>query len=373
MKSIKVVVAGEPSPPPVPPRPLPPGYGVKVPARLPPSTGPAFYVSVSGSDSNPGTLGSPWRTVQKALDTLGPGQIAYVRRGTYTQNLVMTRAGTPTAPITIRNYPGETVVLRAGSGAKDNNYPLQLQSGAAYVRFRGLVVEGATGPSTANVYASEGAHDIEFSACEDRKSQRQGFFTDRTTSSIQIIDCYIHDNGGSGPPNGDHNLYVEGKHHLIADCLIKNAPNGFDVQIYPSNDGVIVTENTIVGALLDGIILGSGADSTTNNATLIDNVIAFNGRYGISTYWGGAMGTGNVASTNVVWRNALGQLDGDGITYTANTIADPRFVDRVNGNFHLRAGSPAVDTALIGYALPYDLNGTGRPQGLGPDIGAYER
>ena len=50
----------------------------------------------------------------------------------------------------------------------------------------------------------------------------------------------------------DHNIYIEGSHHLIADCLIKNAPNGFGVQIYPSNDNIIVTENTIVGALRMG-------------------------------------------------------------------------------------------------------------------------
>ena len=62
-----------------------------------------------------------------------------------------------------------------------------------------------------------------------------------------------------------------------------------------------------------------------------------------------------------------------GITYTANTIADPRFVDRRHGNFHLQAGSPAIDTALIGYALTDDLDGAGRPQGAGPDIGTYER
>ena len=369
MRSIKVVVVRESSPP--EPPPLPPGYGANLPDRLPVSKGRAFYVATSGSDSSPGTINQPWRTVQKALDTLGAGQIAYVRGGTYSQNLVMARAGTAMAPITIRNYPGESVVLRPGTGETDN-YPLRLDS-AAFVRFQGLVVEGATGPSTANVFAFGDAHDIELSNCEDRGSERQGFFSERTTSSIQIIGCYIHDNGGKGPANGDHNIYVEGHHHLIAGCLIKNAPNGFDVQIYPSSDGVIVTENTIVGALLDGIIVGSAGETTTNNAMLVDNVIAFNGRYGVSTFWAGPMGTGNIATTNVVWGNTVGQLDGDGITYTANTIADPRFVDRGNGNLHLQAGCPAIDTGLIGYALTHDLDGAVRPQGKGADIGTYER
>jgi hypothetical protein len=314
----------------------------------------------------------PWRTVQKALDTLTAGQIAYIRAGTYGQNLVMTRAGSATASITIRNYPGEAPVLRAGSGQTDN-YPLQLGRGAAYVRFQGLVIEGATGPSTANVYAWGGAHDIELSDCEDRNSQRQGFFSDDSTSSIQIISCFIHDNGGSGPSARDHNIYLEGRHHVIANNLIAGAPNGFDIQVYPSSDGVIVTENTIVGASQDGIILGSDGQTTTNNLTIVDNVIAFNGRNGIGTYWGGSGGSGNLATMNVVWGNSAGQLTGDGITYARNTIADPRFVDRAHGNFRLQDGSPGRDTALIGYALGDDLTGAHRPQGVGPDIGSYER
>jgi len=241
------------------------------------------------------------------------------------------------------------------------------------VRFQGVVLEGATGPSTANVYAWGSAHDIELSNCEDRNSQRQGFFSDDTTASIQIIGCFIHDNGGSGPSARDHNIYLEGRHHLIANSLIADAPNGFDIQIYPSSDGAIVTENTIVGASLDGIILGSDGQTTTNNLTIVDNVIAFNGRNGIGTYWGGAVGTGNLAIDNVVWGNSAEQLTGTGITYTANAIADPRFVDRANGNFHLQDGSPGRDRALIGYALRDDLDGAARPQGVGPDIGSYER
>jgi hypothetical protein len=342
-----------------------------LPPRLPASLGQAFYVSTSGADTNPGTLASPWRTIQKAMNTLLAGQLAYVRAGTYSQNLVMTRAGTAVAPITIRNYPGERPVLRPGTGQTDN-MPLQL-GGAAYVRFQGLVIEAATGPSTTNVYAWGTTHDIELTECEVRNSQRQGFFSEDTTRAIQVIGCHFHDNGGSGPVQLDHNLYVQGHNHVIANCLIANAPNGFDLQIYPSSDGIIVSENTIVGAMRDGIIVGSDGGTTTTNLTIVNNVIAFNGRYGISTYWGGAVGTGNLATANVAWGNTAGQLDGSGITYLANTIADPRFVDRTAGNFHLQLASPAVDTALIGYALAADLDGAARPRGLGPDKGSFER
>jgi Right handed beta helix region len=327
---------------------------------------------MTGSDSNSGSLEQPWGTVQKALNSLQPGQIAYVRGGVYAQNLLLRRAGTASAPFTIRNYPGERAVLAAGSGQSDN-MALQMGNGAAYVRFQGLVFTGATGSSTTDVYATGSAHDVELSSCEITGSQRQGFFSGPSTSGIQILDCNIHDNGGGGPVHLDHNMYVQGQGHLIANCRIANAPNGSDLQIYPSSDRVIVTENTIVGALLDGIILGSDGGGSSTNATLANNIVAFNGRYGISTFWGGSEGTGNLATHNIAWGNATGQLDGTGIDWVDNTIADPRFVDFVLGNLRVLIGSPAIDTAKEEYALTEDLDGAARPQGAGPDIGSYER
>lgn len=45
--------------------------------------GTTYYVSTSGSDSNPGTLALPWATLQKAVDTIAAGDTAVVLPGTY--------------------------------------------------------------------------------------------------------------------------------------------------------------------------------------------------------------------------------------------------------------------------------------------------
>ncbi|HVL96838.1 MAG TPA: right-handed parallel beta-helix repeat-containing protein, partial [Solirubrobacteraceae bacterium] len=368
--------APTPIPIPIPLPPLPGGssceeeIGSGLPPRLPLSRGATYHVAPTGSDSNPGTEAAPWRTIQKAANTLRAGETALVAGGLYIENVTITRSGTATAPFTIRNRPGERPILRAGLAGLDN-MPVQIRN-AAYVRLQGLVFEGATGPSTTNIYASGSTHDVEISDCEVRNSARQGFFSERTTARIHIIGCHFHDNGGTGRIQQDHNIYVEGSHHALINNLIRNAPNGFGVQIYPSNDHIVVAGNTIASNFRDGIILGSSGTTTTSNALIVNNIIT-DSRAAVSTYWGGPVGYGNVARTNLAWGNTQGNFTGSGVTYENNRVRDPAYANPGAGDYRPRAGSAALDVAERAYVNPSDLDGTTRPQGRGPDLGAYER
>jgi hypothetical protein len=58
---------------------------------------------------------------------------------------------------------------------------------------------------------------------------------------------------------------------------------------------------------------------------------------------------------------------------SGSIVLDPRFLNRLLGDFHLLAGSPAIDAADPTYAFSTAFDGTTRPQGAAPDIGAYER
>ncbi|MFI8907669.1 sigma-70 family RNA polymerase sigma factor [Streptomyces albidoflavus] len=79
---------------------------------------PTYFVSAGGSDTNPGTsAGSPFRTLQKAADLAGPGDVVAVMDGTYTESrkgsnvLTVKRSGRQGAPITFMAYPGHRPVL----------------------------------------------------------------------------------------------------------------------------------------------------------------------------------------------------------------------------------------------------------------------
>jgi hypothetical protein len=332
------------------------------------------YVAQTGSDANPGTRGRPWRSIARAVRSLQPGQTLFVRSGTYVGNLLITRGGTATRPITIRNYPGERPVLRAGTSDTDN-MPLQIGSGAAHLRFRGLVFEGATGPSTTNVYIWGSAHHIELSACEIRGSERQGFFSESTTRAIRIRQCYVHDNGGRGRTNLDHNIYVEGRDHVIANCVIAGARNGYGIQLYPASDHVRIVNNTIVGNR-SGIIVGGEGSDTTTNAVVANNIVAFNLQYGVTAYWGdGSRGRANWVMRNLGYGNRAGNFDSSegGLGFRGNVRANPRFRRRRVRDFRLRARSPAVNRALRSQAPSDDFSGRRRPSGRAADLGAFER
>ena len=78
--------------------------------------GKAFYVSTTGSDSNPGTLSSPWRTIQHASNSVQAGDTAYVRAGVYNESFNIPVSGSALAgPITFQTYPGENAIIH-GTG-----------------------------------------------------------------------------------------------------------------------------------------------------------------------------------------------------------------------------------------------------------------
>ena len=74
-------------------------------------SGASFFVATSGSDNNPGSLGSPWRTIQHAANSVSAGATVYVMGGVYNESVNFPASGTASAPITFQNYSGQTAVI----------------------------------------------------------------------------------------------------------------------------------------------------------------------------------------------------------------------------------------------------------------------
>src|SRR3989344_2963061 len=149
------------------------GIGSSLPPRLPESTGSVFYVSSTGSDSNPGSLSAPWRTIQKATTTLTSGQKAQVRDGTYAESInIYGRSGTASDPITIEAYPGETPAWKPVT----NDRQLEISSNVQYWRIRALIFEGSYPESGGQIDVYGGNVEIVANIIRNRKGK--GVYTD---------------------------------------------------------------------------------------------------------------------------------------------------------------------------------------------------
>jgi hypothetical protein len=323
-----------------------------------------FSVAPGGSDANSGTAAAPWRTVQKALDTLQPGQRALVRAGTYAESLRFNRAGTAAAPITVEGYPAERPVLTSVGGR-----PLEIGSRGAYFRFAGFVVEKSPFVSGGNIDVY--GRSIELSDNEVRLSRDQGIYTAEESRNVQILRNSIHRNG-EGVIHQSHGIYLQGNDHLVANNVIHDHPHGFGIQVYDRNSRSIITGNTVTNSGHSGIVLGGsgGVDSIL----VLNNIFAFNGKFGIQH--DSSCPAGSRADHNVLYANGWGaaQPGCAGLDYTGgNRTSDPSFHDHAARDLHLGAGSPALDYAVAEYSPARDHDGRARPQGPAADAGAYER
>jgi hypothetical protein len=306
----------------------------------------AHFVSPSGSDSAPGTYAKPWRTIQKGLDALRPGETAVVRAGVYAESLVMRRAGTASAPITLRAYPGETAVVRPAGGG-ESDYPLRVTSGAAYFRFRDFVVEDAPLDTTVNIYVAAQdrpyPHDIEISGCEIRGSTGTGLLAEPNSVRVRVLGNVVHGNG-TGTAHQHQGIYFQGKDGVIARNVVYGQPNGFGIQVRAGADGVLVANNTAVGNSLSGIVV----ENTATRVTVVNNISAFNGGWAVYGYdsGDGPVLPGNVAHHNLSYANESGDFaNGDrpviDFSLDRNVVANPMFVDMAAHDFHVRPNSPA--------------------------------
>lgn len=103
--------------------------------------GATYYVATNGADTNPGTIDSPWRTLQHAADTLTPGDTVFVRGGIYNERVRITKSGTTGGTITYMAYTGETPIIDGtGIVVKNGWDPLVRIQDASYIKFEGFEI-----------------------------------------------------------------------------------------------------------------------------------------------------------------------------------------------------------------------------------------
>jgi parallel beta-helix repeat protein len=323
------------------------------------ATGPCDMVAApGGSDGNAGTLGSPFRSVQKLSDELDPGDVGCLRTGTYTGNIDVTQGGTSEAGVTIQSHPGEeaTVVGR-----------IVVERTAPFVTFTQLRLNGIDQGDDCEPDAcpspTVNADDVTFSYNDVTNEHvaicfllgdAGGVFG--RADDVRIIGNRIHDCGVLPRNNTEHGIYAQATRgaEIVGNYIYDNADKG--ILLYPDADRATITHNVITRNGT-GVHFGGDEELVSDDNTIERNVISdAQEDWNISSFYDdeGPVGEGNVVNRNCLYAsnedpffNRGGGDEGShygywGYTVSENVIADAPgvgYVDAETDDFRLRASS----------------------------------
>lgn len=374
-----------------------------------------FYVAATGSNSNDGSIASPWATLLYAASKVQAGDTIFVRGGTYTEGEIWIRqdygmGGREGKYVTIAAFADENPIFTNGSRG--------LIIDASYVRVMGL--DFRNGKEMYNVNWAGPTDHVElinnhfsgtpsYAAIEiiGEHNLIEGNFIELAGNTVgtqghgiyasQGAHTIIRNNFISGATGYGIHLYVEEKSqnpaevYAIKDILIEKnftansqqrsgiivaAGGGREVYI----DSVIIRNNVMVNNAISGIVLNGWSE--VRNIQIYHNTVYGNAGNAIQIY----QTVKDVAIKNniICAESGMKHIDNapnaPGIVVERNLYnpaphvlnhvedtsfleGDPLFSDPDHNDFTLRKGSIAIDAGVY-LGLPY--------KGMAPDLGAFE-
>ncbi|MDX9729657.1 MAG: right-handed parallel beta-helix repeat-containing protein [Bacteroidales bacterium] len=247
-----------------------------------------WYVSTTGSDSNTGTLASPYKSIEKAVSVVKAGETIYVRGGRYnlTATITLGKSGTENARILLLAYPDERPVLDFTTQAFGN---------------RGVVLTGSwwlikgfdiTGAGDNGMDISGGSNNT-IDLCNFYRNRDSGLQLDNGASDNCILYCDSYCNADPtdyGDADGFAPKLTVGTGNRFYGCRAwLNCDDGWDGYLRGANDVTTTLDNcwsfrngyledgTDPGANANGngFKMGGSDDKTLAHNFILKNCLAF--------------------------------------------------------------------------------------------------
>ena len=277
-------------------------------------TGPAYYVAPDGNDQNAGTLNQPWRTIQKAAQTVSAGSTVYVRGGIYAETVTLKVSGSAAGGyITFRNYENEKPIIDGSTlTASSDNATLITINDQSYLIIQGFELRnyksassqttpiglGVRGQSHHLEIRNNFIHHIETTASADT-ANAHGLAVYGTVADSSIHDITIDGNELANLKLGSSEaLVINGnvESFTITNNLIHDADNiGIDI---------IGFEGTSSNPATDQARHGLVSQNTVYNIDTLNNPSYHGARAAAGIYVDG--GTQIVVERNISHDNNYG-------------------------------------------------------------------
>ncbi len=343
-----------------------------------------YYVSPNGSNTNPGTIRKPFKSLSfVANKKVRPGDSVIALDGTYYDSdqgkneamLYIRKGGTSDKKIVFKaQHPGKAVL----DGRNIVEYGIFSSSGVNYLtiegfeikkcRLFGIRVNGRQILITKNIIHNNGnTYD------PNSDYGAGGIYTSEKASYITIDGNKIYNNGrlslskGQKHSNLDHGIYLCSPNSTIINNLIYgNQSYGIQIAGYKSADHVVISNNTIFNEQNRGGIITwlTGAKS----CIIQNNILFKNNGYAISFYKDGGRHT---ARNNIFFKNKHDEIL-QFMTSDNNICKNKEKEPLLNNSYVPTAISPAINAGCLDDAPDHDIDGNPRTNKNAVDIGCYE-
>lgn len=345
-----------------------------------------YYVSNTGNDSNDGSQARPWATIGHAASALtlgGGGAVVNVAAGTYSC-VTTSRGGSASQPIVFKSADQYGSKVTCGSGA------VWFNSGN-YVTIQGFEITGTgsncygiTTHGAFNPILKNYVHDIPSpnSSCGSGVGGA-GIETGGGGSNLanntddQVIGNIVANVGfGNGSCANQHGIYVSSPRNVVENNIVSGAC-GWGIQMYHVTTGNVISNNTVLNNLRGGILIVASDGGAGDSDSVLNNIVVNSGQGGGTAESGieerfGTSGPNNVYRNNLLIRNSptpfnfangsrttsgnLCDVGGTGCNSTVSATTANTFVNYTGnaktGDYHLKAGSPAIAAGVTGACAP---------------------
>jgi parallel beta-helix repeat protein len=231
----------------------------------------ARYVSTTGSNSNPGTLAAPWRTLSYSVNKLQAGDTLYALGGTYAETVWVGNSGTSASPITITAYAGQKPVID-GATLSVGNWAALLSLAGNYINMSGFEIRNIN----VNGYGGNGGS----------AAIQGGDGVNITGANVTINGLTVHNTWAQGVIASGNNATIENNtiyYVAMSNCRLSGQPNcSPTARDWPScvtigspfNSGKITQGGVISGNTVYNC-WGEGVSTWLSNGVTIQNNIVY--------------------------------------------------------------------------------------------------